>query len=68
MTAENIRRISTRTGRPPEEVRRVLESSSPQRRLFTPEEVASLVAYLCTDAAGGINGQGIVLDGGGVLS
>ncbi|MDR7415953.1 MAG: SDR family NAD(P)-dependent oxidoreductase [Armatimonadota bacterium] len=68
MTAENIRRISARTGRPPEEVRRALESSSPQRRLFTPEEVASLVAYLCTDAAGGINGQGIVLDGGGVLS
>ncbi len=68
MTAENIRRISARTGRSPEEVRRVFETTSPQRRLFTVAEVASLVGYLCTDAARGINGQGIVLDGGGVLS
>lgn len=68
MTEDNVRRISERTGRSPADVRAVLEGMSPQRRLFTPEEVASLVAYLCTDAARGVNGQGIVLDGGAVQS
>jgi len=66
MTAENIARISTRTGRPPEEIRHILQGLSPQGRLFTVEEVAALVAYLCSEAARGINGQGIVLDGGAV--
>ncbi|GBD28514.1 putative 2,4-dienoyl-CoA reductase [bacterium HR31] len=61
-----MRRIAARTGRPPEDVRGVLERTSPQGRLFTPEEVASLVGYLCSEAAAGINGQGIVLDGGAV--
>lgn len=68
MTFRNIERISARSGRPPEEVRRILERFSPQRRLFTAEEVASLVAFLCSDAARGINGQGLVLDGGAVMS
>ncbi len=66
MTEDNVRRISERTGRSPADVRAALEGMSPQRRLFAPEEVASLVAYLCTDAARGVNGQGIVLDGGAV--
>lgn len=68
MTAENIRHISARTGRSPEEVRRMLEGLSPQKRLFTVAEVAELVAFLCTEGARGINGQGILLDGGMVLS
>jgi len=68
MTQANIQWISQRTGRTPEEVRRILAGTSPQGRLFRPEEVACLVAYLCTDAAGGINGQAIVLDGGGVMA
>jgi NAD(P)-dependent dehydrogenase (short-subunit alcohol dehydrogenase family) len=68
MTAQSIARMSARTGRPPEEIRRILEGLSPQKRLFTVEEVSHLVAFLCTDAARGINGQGIMLDGGMVLS
>ncbi len=68
MTRENIVELSGRWGRPQEDVRRLLEGASPQKRLFTVEEVASLVAYLCTEPARGINGQGIVLDGGRVLS
>ena len=31
---------------------------------MTAEEVAGIAAYLCSEAARGINGQGIVLDGG----
>lgn len=68
MTRGNVAHLATRWGRPPQEVRRVLEQASPQRRLFTAEEVASLVAFLCTDEARGINGQGLVLDGGRLLS
>jgi NAD(P)-dependent dehydrogenase (short-subunit alcohol dehydrogenase family) len=68
MTVRNIERISSRSGRPREEIRPILERFSPQKRLFTAEEVASLVAFLCSDAARGINGQGLVLDGGTVMS
>lgn len=57
-----------RTGRSAVEARRAYESMSPQNRLFTPEEVAEAVVYLTSDAARGINGQGLVIDGGGVQS
>ena len=33
-------------------------------RAGTPEEVAALVAFLCSDAAGYINGQVIGINGG----
>jgi enoyl-[acyl-carrier-protein] reductase (NADH) len=31
---------------------------------MTADEVAGLATYLCSEAARGINGQGLVLDGG----
>ncbi len=34
------------------------------KRLLEPEEVASLVLYLCTDAASGITGAALPMDGG----
>ena len=37
---------------------------TPAGRLVTPEEVAKLVAWLCTDDARMIVGQTIVMDGG----
>ncbi|MBI4280177.1 MAG: SDR family oxidoreductase [Armatimonadetes bacterium] len=67
MTAQSIANIAAKTKRTPDEARRVLEEMSPQRRLFTPEEVADLTVYLCSEAARAINGQGIVLDGGSVM-
>ena len=45
---------------PPELVRQMV----PAGRAGMPEEVAALVAFLCTDAAGYINGQVIGIDGG----
>ncbi|MGB1252008.1 MAG: enoyl-[acyl-carrier-protein] reductase FabL [Candidatus Promineifilaceae bacterium] len=41
-----------------------LASATPVGRLCTPEEVAEVVAFLCTPAAKMICGQTIVLDGG----
>jgi 3-hydroxybutyrate dehydrogenase len=58
--------ISVRTGRDETDARKILEGFSPQKRLMTAEEVASLATYLCLEAARGINGQGIVIDGGAV--
>ncbi len=66
MTAGSVENISARTGRTTGQTRKILEGFSPQNRLITPEEVAALAAYLCSDAARGINGQGIVVDGGAV--
>ena len=36
----------------------------PAARAGKPEEVAALVAFLCSDAAGYINGQVIGINGG----
>lgn len=58
--------LVARSGRSPHEARRAFESMSPQGRLMTPEEVAQAVLFLTTEAARGINGQSIIIDGGGV--
>jgi 3-hydroxybutyrate dehydrogenase len=67
MTDTSIARIVQKTGIDAGEARRRLEQASPQQRLFTVEEVAALVLYLCTDAARGITGQALSLDGGTVV-
>jgi 3-hydroxybutyrate dehydrogenase len=64
MTDRSAAYISTRTGRSEDAARKILEGVSPQGRLMTADEVASLATYLCSEAARGITGQGIVLDGG----
>jgi 3-oxoacyl-[acyl-carrier protein] reductase len=45
---------------PPEMIRQMV----PAARAGTPAEVAALVAFLCSDLAGYINGQVIGIDGG----
>ena len=67
MTDASIARIVEKTRRPPGEVRRRLEDTSPQKRLMTVQEVAGLVRYLCSEEARGITGQALSVDGGTVV-
>jgi NAD(P)-dependent dehydrogenase (short-subunit alcohol dehydrogenase family) len=66
MTERSVARIVERTGRSLEEAERELASSSPLGRLLEPAEVAAAVLYLASEAAGAVNGETLVLDGGGV--
>ena len=42
----------------------VLLAAQPTKRFVTPEEVASLALYLCSDTAGSITGANLSMDGG----
>jgi NAD(P)-dependent dehydrogenase (short-subunit alcohol dehydrogenase family) len=54
---ENVRRM-------PSEIREATVARTPARRLGAMEEVAHLVAFLASDAAGFVNGAEIPIDGG----
>jgi NAD(P)-dependent dehydrogenase (short-subunit alcohol dehydrogenase family) len=66
LTARAAVRIAERTGRSAEEAEGTLASASPLGRLLEPQEVAEAVWYLASPAAAAVNGQALVLDGGGV--
>jgi NAD(P)-dependent dehydrogenase (short-subunit alcohol dehydrogenase family) len=66
MTSRSIERIVEMTGRSPEESERALAETSPLGRLLEPEEVVAAVAFLASAGAAAINGQTIVIDGGGI--
>jgi NAD(P)-dependent dehydrogenase (short-subunit alcohol dehydrogenase family) len=65
MTATTIARIADRTGRTHDEARASLLERVPLGRLVRPAEVAAAVAYLCSESAAPVNGQTLILDGGG---
>jgi NAD(P)-dependent dehydrogenase (short-subunit alcohol dehydrogenase family) len=66
MTTASAARIAERTGRSQAESLESLSKLSPLGRLLAPGEVADAVVWLASPAAGAINGQTIVLDGGGI--
>lgn len=64
IVGDAVENIVAKTGQAADEARSALAAFSPQQRLMTPEEIAALVAFLCSDAAGGITGQSLAVDGG----
>jgi 3-hydroxybutyrate dehydrogenase len=68
LTGASIARIVERTGMTEAEARDAILATSPQHRLIEPDEVARTVTWLCEDQARGVNGQAIVIDGGGLLA
>jgi NAD(P)-dependent dehydrogenase (short-subunit alcohol dehydrogenase family) len=66
MTADSVRRITETTGRSAQEAEEALAAASPLGRLLEPNEVAFAVAFFAAPEAGAINGQTLILDGGGI--
>lgn len=67
MVERGVERITQCTGRTADEALDALKRMSPQNRLVTAAEVASLALLLASEDGRGINGQGINIDGGSVL-
>ncbi|MCB0995142.1 MAG: SDR family oxidoreductase [Acidimicrobiales bacterium] len=65
MTERTIANIVERTGRSEAEATAALIGSGGLGRLIEPEEVADAVAWLAAERAGAVNGEVIVIDGGG---
>ena len=66
LTQRSIDNIVRRTGRTAEQAELALAESSPLGRLLEPDEVVDAVVYLASPAAAAVNGQALVLDGGGI--
>jgi NAD(P)-dependent dehydrogenase (short-subunit alcohol dehydrogenase family) len=66
MTRESLRRIAETTGRTQAEGEAALAAASPLGRLLEADEVAFAVAFLAAPESGAINGQTLILDGGGI--
>jgi NAD(P)-dependent dehydrogenase (short-subunit alcohol dehydrogenase family) len=66
MTKRTVENIVQKTGRSAEEAQSELERMTPLGRLLEPDEVAAAVVFLASPEAAAINGQTLVLDGGGL--
>ena len=60
--------VAAKSGRSADDVLATFRAASPQNRMFEPEEVASLAVFLASDAAGGIHGQCVPIDGGSIVA
>jgi 3-oxoacyl-[acyl-carrier protein] reductase len=63
-----MQQIATRSGSSAGEVLAKFTAASPSRRAGAPEEVAAIVAMLCSDRGGYVTGQFLPVDGGALRS
>lgn len=68
MTTESVRSVAERSGLDSARALAAILTTARQRRLVTPAEVAHVVLSLCVEESAGVNGQAIVIDGGGLLA
>jgi NAD(P)-dependent dehydrogenase (short-subunit alcohol dehydrogenase family) len=66
MTEQSVANIVAATGKSRDEALSAILQMTPQGRLIAPEEVAHAVLMLAAKEAKGINGQSVVIDGGGI--
>lgn len=67
LAEQAVDNIVATTGRDRERALAALTNLNPQGRLIEADEVAYWVACLCHPRAHGVNGQALVIDGGGLL-
>ena len=66
LTAASVARIVASTGRDEAAAEAALAKAAPLGRLLEPDEVAYAVEFFAASTAAAINGQTLVLDGGGI--
>jgi 3-oxoacyl-[acyl-carrier protein] reductase len=62
---DNMRQAAERAGRPFEELWAERQDANPAGRFGRPDEFGEACAFLCSGQAGYINGQNLLIDGGG---
>ncbi len=68
MVSSSVTKIVEKTGLSSDQALDTIKGQSPQKRLLTTSEVAAMVTLLCSEEGRGINGQALVMDGGGLLA
>jgi NAD(P)-dependent dehydrogenase (short-subunit alcohol dehydrogenase family) len=68
MTRRSVENIVRHTGRDEASSLAALERAAPLGRLLDPHEVAACIVWLAAPEAAAVNGQALVLDGGGIQS
>lgn len=68
IVSDAVNRIVEKAGLSREQALDAIKNQSPQKRLLTTAEVSAMVAMLCSEEGRGINGQALVIDGGGLLA
>jgi NAD(P)-dependent dehydrogenase (short-subunit alcohol dehydrogenase family) len=64
MLQQSARKMAVKSGRTATEEIAVMGASNPQNRLIQPEEIASLAAFCCSEAASGLTMEDIQVNAG----